>query len=62
VLNVEFGRAIKTHTGVEALKIAGGETGPSSYYHMLAGGDAHKGAMLEGSALLAEMMNANRPV
>lgn len=56
-LNVEIGRAVQTHTAVEAQSIAFGRPGPWTYYLMLAGGDVAQAAKMQGRAYMHEMMN-----
>lgn len=50
----EIGRAVKTHTAVEAALIATGSAGPWEYYLMLAGNDPRQAARLQVRAMLNE--------
>lgn len=54
----EVGRAIQTHTAVEAATIAAGRPGPWEYYLMLAGGNSRAAANMQSRAILRGMMNA----
>lgn len=57
-LNIELGRAVQTHTAVEAAAIADGRPGPWEYYLMLASGDTNRAAQMQARAMLRGMMNA----
>lgn len=59
-LNTEVGRAIQTHTAVEAALIASGRPGPWEYYLMLSGGDEKQAAAMQARAHLREMMSNAR--
>lgn len=56
-LNTEVGRAIQTHTAVEAALIASGRPGPWEYYLMLSAGDEARAAGMQARAHLREMMS-----